>query len=253
FRSRCLIALPLIGLDGTLVGVLQLLNRVEGVFQISHEHLGEIFAAQCAVALQRAQWVSDHLEKEKRDRDLAIAREIQQDVLPKDMPKLDGYDIAGWNRPADETGGDMYDGVGLTDTTALFMLGDATGHGIGPALSVTQVRAMAHMAVRLKGDLDNTVTEMNTQLSKALSASRFVTAFFGILSADNHTLNYHAPGQGPLLFMKSASGEVDALDASTIPLGITANMPLSHPNPIAFELGDIFIVMSDGFFEYGRP
>ena len=253
FHSRCLIALPLIGLDGSLVGVLQLLNRTEGVFGIDHEEIGEVFAAQCAVALQRAQWARDRLENEKRDRDLAIAREIQQDVLPKEMPRLDGYDVAGWNRPADETGGDMFDGVALSDSTALFMLGDATGHGIGPALSVTQVRSMAHMAVRLRGDLDHTITEMNAQLSKDLAASRFVTAFFGILSSSNHVLNYHAPGQGPLLFLSHQHDRMDALDASTIPLGITSSMPLSHPKPIAFEPGDIFAVMSDGFFEYDKP
>ncbi|MGE4660761.1 MAG: SpoIIE family protein phosphatase, partial [Arenicellales bacterium] len=253
FTSRCLIALPLVGLDDTLVGVLQLLNRDTGVFEAEHEQLGEIFAAQCAVVLQRARWMRDKLEKEKRDRDLSIAREIQQDVLPQEMPELPNYDIAGWNRPADETGGDMYDGVSLSESTALFMLGDATGHGIGPALSVTQVRSMVRMAIRLKSDLDHTITEVNNQLSQDLSASRFVTAFVGILSSDNHTLHYHAPGQGPLIFIEKSSGRVDELDASTIPLGITASMPLSHPSPITFNTGDLFVIMSDGFFEYERP
>ncbi|NNF60484.1 MAG: SpoIIE family protein phosphatase, partial [Gammaproteobacteria bacterium] len=251
YRSRCMITLPLVGLDDSLVGVLQLLNRIDGVFQPEHERVGEIFAAQCAVALQRAQWMSDRLEKEKRDRDLAIAREIQQDALPKSLPSLPDFDIAGWNRAADETGGDMYDGVPLNETSALFMLGDATGHGIGPALSVTQVRSMVHMAVRLKANLDHTIAEMNAQLCDDLAENRFVTAFLGILCADNHTLNYHSTGQGPLLLFRG--DDAQTLEPSTMPLGVIDGMPLRHPQPIIFEPGDFFVVMSDGFFEYARP
>src|SRR5262249_21325801 len=94
----------------------------------------------------------------KLEGDLQVARRIQQDTLPEQIPSLAGFDIDAWNEPADETGGDTYDvigyrrgetGLALTSAgaeRAVLLLADASGHGIGPALSVTQVRAMLRMA-----------------------------------------------------------------------------------------------------------
>ena len=98
------------------------------------------------------------------ERDLDLARRIQQSTFPKRLPDLEGYDLAAWNEPADQTGGDTYDVIGLDDDRAVLLLADATGHGIGPALSVTQVRAMLRMAVRISPDLSRIGTHMNQQL-----------------------------------------------------------------------------------------
>ena len=76
------------------------------------------------------------------ERDLQIARQIQQGTFPDALPAIGGFDLVAWSEPADETGGDTYDVIGRSAGSVLFLLADATGHGIGPALSVTQVRAM---------------------------------------------------------------------------------------------------------------
>ncbi len=252
YVSRCLIAIPLIGVNGELVGVLQVLNKHDGVFNFGDCAVASVLASQCAVALQRTRWLEDYLTQQKRDHDLAVAREIQQDVFPKEMPQIDGYDIAAWNRPADETGGDVYDAVSLNDSRSLLLLGDATGHGIGPALSVTQMRSMIRMALRFDASLDDIVTHLNNQLAADLSTSRFITAIVGILDGTTHQFEYHAPGQGPLLFFRHKDQSHESLSASTVPLGIVANAPLSTPDPFQFETGDFLAVMSDGFFEYSN-
>jgi phosphoserine phosphatase len=252
YRSRCLIAIPLIGVNGELVGVLQVLNKHDGVFNFGDCAVASVLASQCAVALQRTRWLEDYLTQQKRDHDLAVAREIQQDVFPKEMPQIVGYDIAAWNRPADETGGDVYDAVSLNESRSLLLLGDATGHGIGPALSVTQMRSMIRMALRFDASLDDIVTNLNNQLAADLSTSRFITAIVGILDGTTHQFEYHAPGQGPLLFFRHQDQSHESLSASTVPLGILANAPLSTPDPFQFETGDFLAVMSDGFFEYAN-
>ena len=76
------------------------------------------------------------------------------------------------------------------DTKAFFLLADATGHGIGPALSVTQVRAMFRIATTIGTELSDQLTTINAQLSKDLAANRFVTAFFGFLDVEKHVFNY---------------------------------------------------------------
>jgi phosphoserine phosphatase len=179
-----------------------------------------------------------------------VAREIQMRFLPRDPVAPSGYDLAGWSRPADETGGDTFDIITVGEKGVILLLGDATGHGVGPALSVTQVRSMLRMGVRLGADLDDTFRHINDQLSEDLAPNRFVTAFLGMLDAGAHRVTYHAGGQAPLLWFHAAEGLCEWLDASTIPLGM---MPTLRPRASrSFEMapGDIIGLLTDGIFEY---
>src|SRR6185295_16723654 len=140
-------------------------------------------------------------ERTKIQRDLALARKIQMDVLPKLIPPCIGYDLAAYSLPAEQTGGDIYDlvAVALDDDTPtngppslVLLLADAAGHGVGPALSVTQVRAMLRIGVRLRADLEKLLTQINRQLCQDLGADRFVTAFLGLLDPSTHCVNYQS-------------------------------------------------------------
>ncbi|MHC4940076.1 MAG: SpoIIE family protein phosphatase [Planctomycetota bacterium] len=201
----------------------------------------------------------------KLERDLQIARQIQQNTFPEQLPRLAGFEIDAWSEPADETGGDTYDLVGLREVeregtattlivpdeseTALLLLADATGHGIGPALSVTQVRAMLRMAARSGEQLESIVGPMNEQLYADLSDDRFITAWFGVLDARDHSLTSFSAGQGPMLHYVAANGEFDVLGSDAPPLGILEDLPVNIKAPIRLEPGDLFFVFTDGFIE----
>lgn len=249
YRTRCLLNIPLIGLNNSLVGVLQLVNKIGGHFENSDERIAEVLASQCAVALQRARLLREYVVKEKLERDLVLARIIQRSLLPEEMPNIAGYDLAGWNEPADQTGGDIYDALCLDSSHVLLLLADVSGHGIGSALSVTQFRAMIRMALRFQCDLFDLHEHANNQLVEDLAGDRFITSFIGILNTENHHITYHACGQGPLLHFHAATGEVEQLPASTIPVGIMPAIPLEEPDPIEMASGDIFALISDGVFE----
>jgi phosphoserine phosphatase len=250
YRTRCLLTVPLIGYDDSLVGVLQMLNKSEGIFDEVDERIAGALAAQCAVALQRAKLLEEQLIKQKLEADLNLARDIQQRILPKQLPKVAGYDLAGWNRAAEQTGGDIFDAIAVDDRRVLLMLADATGHGIGPALSVSQARSMVRMALRLGADLDALVSQLNDQLTDDLADNRFITAFLGRLDASAHQIKYHAGGQGPLLHFHAATGVTDKLEASAPPLGIMSGLPFEAPAPLDMQSGDILALISDGIFEY---
>ena len=250
YRTRCLLTVPLIGYDETLVGVLQVLNKKEGVFTEVDERIATALGAQCAVALQRARMLKDLVAKEKMERELAVAREIQMRVLPQEVPILPGYDIAGWSRPADETGGDIYDIIGLPEGRVVLLLGDATGHGIGPALSVTQVRAMLRVCIRLGAGFHDAFRHINDQLVDDLSSNRFVTAFLGALDVAAHRVEYHAGGQAPVVFFSHARDECEWLQSSTMPMGVLPGIPRKPPSSRDLEPGDILALMTDGVYEY---
>jgi phosphoserine phosphatase len=244
---------PLVGYDNSLVGVMQVLNKLEGVFSEEDERIATALAAQCAVAIQRTQMLSELLENEKLKRELSVARDIQLRVIPKAVPKLAGYDIAGWCRPAHEAGGDIFDVIAVDGNRIMLLLGDATGHGVGPALSVTQVRAMLRMAVRLGADLDEAFHQINDQLSDDLPDNRFVTAFMGVLDTQNHRVVYHSGGQGPLLHFHAATGGCEWRGSSTPPMGLVAGLARKEPNKNELAPGDILALITDGIFEYENP
>ena len=250
YRTRCLLTLPLVGHDDVLVGVLQVVNRRSGVFDAEDESLASVLAGLCAVALQRAQLTQRLLDSEKLSQEIAVAREVQMSTLPKAPPQVPGYDLAGAFRPADETGGDTYDFVPTAHGGVMVLMGDATGHGIGPALSATEVRAMLRIAQRLGAGLDDTFRHINDQLLADLPEDRFVTAFLGHLDPRTHELRYHSGGQGPLLHLNGADGSCASHMPTTAPLGAMPQTLLRSPRVITLAPGDVFALLSDGVFEY---
>lgn len=249
YKTRCILTMPLVGHDDAMVGVLQVLNKRSGVFGDDDVDVASALAASSAVAIQRMRLLEDLLAKQRMERELEVARDIQTRVLPKSMPDIPGYEIAGWSRAADQTGGDIYDVI-AKDGGVMLLLGDATGHGIGPALSVTQVRAMLRMAVRLGAGLDDAFRHINDQLSDDLSSNRFVTAFLGLLDTSSHRLTYHAGGQGPILHFHAESLTSTLEAATTLPMGMMPILRPTEPRVAVMEPGDILAAITDGIFEY---
>jgi serine phosphatase RsbU (regulator of sigma subunit) len=194
------------------------------------------------------------------ERDLAIARKIQQHTFPDRLPILPGFDIDAFSEPAEQTGGDTYDVIPRSPSGlparidddvmgAVLLLADVTGHGIGPALSAVQVRAMLRMAVRIDADLTMIARHVNAQLASDLFGGRFITAWVGELDARKQTLTYFSAGQAPLLHYHAVDDRFEFLEADAPPFGIDANLEINAAPPLKLEPGDIFAVFSDGVFE----
>jgi phosphoserine phosphatase len=250
YRSKCMLTIPLVGFEESLVGVLQILNKNGGTFDEQDEFVASALAAQAAVVLHRAKIIETMIATERLDREITVARDVQMGTLPKEMPEMAGYGFAGAFAPTDQTGGDLYDFVQLPDERLFLLMGDATGHGIGPALSATQVRAMLRVALRLGANLDDVFLHTNDQLVQDLPEDRFVTAFFGLLDTKTHTVDFHSAGQGPILHYHAASSEYDWHEPSTFPLGYMEQTNLGAPVSLRLEPGDILGLISDGIYEY---
>ena len=203
----------------------------------------------------------------KLERDLQLARQIQQQTLPRRLPEVAGFDVGAWNEPAEETGGDTYDVVGYKmgqggesvpvsgegADRAVLLLADATGHGIGPALSVLQLRAMLRMAIHIHPDIPLIAKHMNEQLCADLPDGRFITTWLGQISAGDHRLTHLSAGQAPLLHYTAADGRVEVLAAHTVPMGLFEEIETDAVTSVALKPGDIFAVISDGIFESTNP
>jgi len=193
---------------------------------------------------------------------LETARRIQQSTLPARWPKAEGWEISGWSEPAEETGGDSFDVFGLTARRdgpgyrlddwecpggVALVLADATGHGVGPAIAVTQLQSMVRVAWRTQGALMDVVRLVSERLSGALPEGRFITAWLARLDVEAGWLEMYSAGQGPL-FSVSAGGEVAVSAADGLPLGISDEVG-DGPRRVSLGVGDLFVVVSDGLIE----
>ncbi len=248
YRTRSILTIPLVAADvDELVGVAQVLNRRQGPFGEDCERIATALASQSAVAMRRSRLLADRLELVKLQHDLDIARRIQAATFPDTFPDLGVWETHGWSMPADATGGDAFDAVEV-EGGAMLMVGDATGHGIGPAISVTQVRSMLRMAVRLDAPLLDLVQQLNHQLWQDTSAMQFVTAWFGRLDTRRGVIETVSAGHGPNLLLR-ADGSVEELEADVPPLGVLDDLPLDSTRDIAMGPGDLLAIPTDGIFE----
>jgi len=249
FETRSLLNVPITGQEGQLLGVMQWLGEHPGQFDEHDQWIAPALAAEAAIAIQHSEMTSELLASAILSQEVAVAREIQLSTLPDSMPEVTGYDVHGQFLPTDHTGGDLYDLVVL-DKRLFVLLGDATGHGFGPALSATQMQAMLRVAFRLGADLDTAYTQVNNQLNEDLPDDRFITAFIGFLDPVTHAVEYHSGGQGPILCYRAASKQCEWYKPTNFPVGIMELDGTAKAERITLEPGDVLAVISDGIYEF---
>ena len=262
YRTRSILTIPLLDDERGLVGVAQVLNKNGGgAFTAEDEEIAEALAAQAAVAMRRGRLLMDRMVKQQLERDIELARTIQQSSFPNELPAMKRFDIAAWNLPADQTGGDVYDvwarrgephgepASGGCAQRVVLLMADATGHGVGPAISATQLRSMLRMGVRLGASLTDLALHANEQLCADLPGGRFITAWFGELDGAAGTLDILSAGQAPLLLYRAAADAWESRNADTVPLGVLEDASFPKPARLKLGPGDLFAVVSDGIFE----
>ncbi|GMV98241.1 MAG: SpoIIE family protein phosphatase [Phycisphaerae bacterium] len=252
YRTRNMLTVPLVAPDGEVMGVLQVLNKKSGEFHRNDEMVAAALGSLTGIAIKRQMLLDAAAEKMRLEKELDIARQIQQELLPKTAPSVPGFDIAGWNRPADSTGGDFYDYFPLGDGRWALTIADATGHGIGPAIIMAQCRALLRAVSESCDDLSRIAARVNNLLQQDLPADRFVTVFHGILDPGPCRLVYVSAGHGPLLHYRRTTGTVAKFNATTLPMGILPDADMPCAEPVVFEPGDIFVLLTDGLLEWAR-
>lgn len=249
FETRSLLNVPILGRDNVVLGVMQWLGANPGQFDRHDEWIAPALAAQAAIAIQHSRMTDELLANAILQQEVAVARQIQMSTLPEIMPTVPGYDLHGEFLPTDHTGGDLFDLVMLNGK--LFMLlGDATGHGFGPALSATQMQAMLRVAFRLGADLGRAYMHVNNQLNEDLPDDRFVTAFMGFLDPVSHEVEFHSGGQGPILHYRAARGECVWHKPTNFPVGIMELDGAPAAERLRLQPGDVLALISDGIYEF---
>lgn len=154
---------------------------------------------------------------DRLEHDLAVARSIQQSLLPNTMPEIEGFEIAGWNQPADQTGGDYYDWQTLPDGKVVVALADVTGHGIGPALLAAVCRAYATANFGQGNGLLAAKEQSNAALAPDIGEGRFVTFVAAVCAPGSPRIELLSAGHGPLFLYVLREDRFEEISAQGLP------------------------------------
>jgi hypothetical protein len=184
--------------------------------------------------------------------EINAAAKIQTSLMPQNTVALSGFEIQGWNRPADETGGDYFDVVRLDDDRVAACIADVSGHGLGPAMVTAFCRAYARSSLRSVGRLAEAMRGLNANLYIDLQGAHFITFAVVLLTPDEPEAEMLAAGHGPTLIYRAATDDVEVRLADTVPLGILSDLECPPSPRIKLGDEDIVLFITDGFFEWAN-
>ncbi|HWE97923.1 MAG TPA: SpoIIE family protein phosphatase [Tepidisphaeraceae bacterium] len=184
--------------------------------------------------------------------EMGLAKKAQEALIPKNPPGVPRLDAVGWTMPASTTGGDCFDLWKTPDGRLGILLADASGHGLGPAMIVTQVRTLVRALSEVESQPHRLLERVNARLANDLDSGQFVTTFLAFLSADGE-FQWTSAGHGPVYVRSCADGEMRELEPPSPPLGILPEWFDEPPAPIQMEAGGMLLLVSDGIFEAVTP
>jgi phosphoserine phosphatase RsbU/P len=192
-------------------------------------------------------------EKLRLEKELDIARQVQQNLFPKTLPSAPGWDFAAVCRPAREVGGDYYDLFRVGSDEIAFALGDVSGKGLGPSLLMSNVQAMLRTGLRQTStDIPRLASDLNEHLFSSSSAEMFVTVFIGVLDVRTGRLRYVNAGHNPPLVVTEKGRKRATLETGGIIVGAVPGMRFDQ-GEVVVEPGDMVVVYSDGVTEAMNP
>jgi PAS domain S-box-containing protein len=232
--------------DGNVLGVIEFFSPE---FRRPQE---AVLAMMASIGIQVGQFIERRRAEmvlHAREGEFQLAREIQQGLLPKAPPTLAGFAIAGATHPTQETGGDYFDFIPMSDRHWGIAIGDASGHGIGAALLISETRAYLRALALMHTDPGTVLRLLNQRLAEDISTDHFVTLLFARLCPSTRSLVYSNAGHCPGYVLDARGAVKLVLNCTNPPLGLDPTGPFSNGSPITLDPGDLVVLLSDGIVE----
>ena len=190
------------------------------------------------------------IERDRLRRGLYLAQEIQQALLPRECPAIDGLDMAARSLYCDETGGDYYDFIGNDNKQLDAVIGDVSGHGISSAILMASVRAFLRQRAHLPGNLSRMMSDVNRQLLNDVEDSgNFMTLFYLRLDPSKRCLSWIRAGHDPAIFYNPISDRFNDMHGKGLALGISGQAVFEQNERTGLIPGQIIVLATDGVWE----
>lgn len=241
-RTRSEMVAPMLS-GGKVIGLFNLESHQLDAYRRHHLRLLETFASQAGVSIERARLYEAERVKQEIDRELKIARTVQQFFTPSRSQKLGKYTLTGRNYPSLELSGDYLDVFPLREPLLAFAIADVAGKGVPASIIMSSFRATLHTAAPYFTNARDISVRANQILLETVRPEDFVTAFIGVLDPRTGRVSYCNAGHEPPILM-SPNGRYQLLETGGTVLGVFANNELQEGS---FDLEDnLFFAYTDG-------
>ncbi len=243
-------------------------SNIIGILLFGLKHSGSQFAGkdlnlltvaanQCAISIENARLYESEAEKLKMERDLSLARKIQQGLLPKCIPNINGLDICGEMIPAMQVGGDYYDLIPIPDVAAakvdskiFVVVGDVSGKGLPASLYMTKLQTMIQLACTENRTPREIMIELNRRFYNSLERNSFITMTLALFDTETGKVNFCRAGHMPVLTV--TNGRVDSYRTQGIGVGLEKGKIFEKTlveEEVELKSGQVYAFFSDGVTE----
>jgi phosphoserine phosphatase RsbU/P len=228
---------------GKPIGALRVYTEKEQTFSQLKIDLLKAIAAQAAAAIENARLLEESLAAERLEKQVAMAADVQQRMIPQDPPKFAHVDFSSVYVPCFELGGDFYDFIPLPDNNVGLVMADVSGKGVAASLIMAAVRAALRAQVDNVYYLYEVVRRLNVMIHRDTKPGEFLTLFYGVLDTNTRRLTYCNAGHPPALVYRD--GKIIELSSENMVLGID---PAENYKQSIFDLrpNDLLLLYTDG-------
>jgi serine phosphatase RsbU (regulator of sigma subunit) len=244
---NCHLLMPLMD-KGKLVGVIGTTAKAGG-YGYTYEDITllTVLANQAVVSLNNARLYSESLEKQRLEEELAVARQIQLNLLPKSVPVHKNYEFAAFNHPSRQVGGDYYDFMTSSNGQICVVVADVSGKGVGAALLVARLQAVLQSEGQRGRPVDTMIGGINDFLVSSTTADKYVTMFYGEFNCDSGGFCFCNAGHNyPFLIRKN--DDIEFLQDGGLLLGAFAGSKYQIART-QINKGDVLVIYTDGLTE----
>ncbi len=248
YHTKSLLCVPIRHSSGYIVGVIQLLNQVNGRFTTEDEDFLLKLSGHMAMALENARLHRDALEKQRLERELEMARGIQRSLLPDAPPVIPGYELSVMNEPCYEVGGDYYDFLSLGPQTLLLVVADVEGKGVSSALVMSNLQATLRALVMHLHSLEVLALSLNEMMYNDTKSRKYLSIFLGLVDTRRNGLHYINAGHVPPILINGETGEYKLLQDGGTVVGLFPTAEYARGSA-RLNPGDILVASTDGITE----
>lgn len=250
-KLRAVMCAPLVARNHR-VGVIYVDSRaVRREFSARDLALFSAISSQLAIGVENARLYADSLEKARLQKDVEIARRIQQHLLPQVPSSLRGLDLALRYFAAESASGDTYDFVPLDGDRLAVMVGDVTGHGVGAALLTHAAQAALRSYLELVSDMSQVVARLNHRLVNSVETGNFMSLLLVVFDPARQTMQYVNAGH-PEMIHVTRNGIVQYPRTGMV-LGVVGEQDYAVSEPVPMARGDVLFLFTDGVDEAQSP
>ncbi len=235
------------------IGVMTLVNRSDGGgFALPDLNLAQSLASEASVPIHYAGLQETLEEKRQLDHDMQIAQQIQNSLLPQKLPVYPSVDLAAFNHPAMDIGGDYYDFIDIDEKHIGLAIADVSGKGIGGALMMAVCRSVLRVNAEKVYDPAGMLSSLNQTLSSNLAEDMFISMLYMVLNLETHLLSYARAGHEAPIIVRNGDSKAEQAETAGIAIGLVDNETFGsviETRSVSLKPGDLVVTYTDGVTE----